>query len=148
MPTVLRELEQLRAQTATFAYVRDLTAAVRGGRVPAWSLPLTRWLRLVPLARIGGRDGRLHIHGVCLRRRDLPSHFVSKVLRSVDRKHAWRAQVMHCCNPEEAAQVRSALLAQLPGVECPQVFDAGSAIGAHAGSGAVVLALMPRLPVA
>ena len=145
---LLRELEQLRAQTATFAYVRDLTAAVRGGRVPAWSLPLTRWLRLVPLARIGGRDGRLHIHGVCLRRPDLPARFVSKVLRGVGRKQAWRAQVMHCCNPEEAAQVRSALLEQLPGVECAQVFDAGSAIGAHAGSGAVVLALMPRLPVA
>lgn len=145
LPELMRELEVLRNETATFAYVRDLAAAVRGGRVPAWSLPLTRWLRLVPLARIGARDGRLHIHGVCLRHRDLPARFVDKVLRGVDRNRPWRAQVMHCCNPEEAERVRDVLLAQLPGVECPPVFDAGSAIAAHAGSGAVVLALMPRL---
>lgn len=145
IPELLRELESLRAETATFAYVRDLSAAVRGGRVPAWSLPLTRWLRLVPLARIGDRDGRLHIHGVCLRSSDLPARFVKKVLRGLDRTRQWRAQVMHCCNPEEAECVRSELLNQLPGVECPPAFDAGSAIGAHAGSGAVVLALMPRL---
>lgn len=144
--TIIGELEALRAQTATFAYVRDLTSAVRGGRIPAWALPITRWLGLVPLARIGARDGRLHVLGIGLDRKDLPRRFVVRCLRGIDRAVAWRAQVMHCDNREEAERVRVALLEQIPAVECPPVFDAGSAIGAHAGPGAVVLALMPKLP--
>ena len=53
---------------------------------------------------------------------------------------------LHRQGREEAERVRVALLEHLPAVECPPVFDAGSAIGAHAGPGAVVLALMPKLP--
>jgi len=33
----------------------------------------------------------------------------------------------------------------LPGVDVCQLLDAGSAIGAHAGPGAVVISLMPDL---
>jgi DegV family protein with EDD domain len=144
--SILAELESLRPHTATFAYVRDLAPAVRGGRIPAWSLPLTRWLGLVPIARIGARDGRLHVYGIGLDRADFPERFVSRVLRTIDRNRPWRAQVMHCDNRAEGERVRTALLDKLPGVECGEVFDAGSAIAAHAGPGAVVLALMPCVP--
>ena len=141
--TVVAELESLRTRTVTFAYVRDLTSAVRGGRIPAWALPITRWLGLVPVARIGGRDGRLHVAGICLDRVNLPARFVGRVLRGIDRRIAWRAQVMACDSLEEAQRVRRALIEQLPGVECAEVFDAGSAIGAHAGPGSIVVSLMP-----
>ena len=143
--TILAELESLREQTATFAYVRDLALAVRGGRIPAWSLPLTRWLGLVPLARIGARDGRLHVYGIGFDRKHFAGRFVARVLRSIDPKLSWRAQVLHCDNRAEGDSVRAALLQQLPGVVCGEAFGAGSAIAAHAGPGAVVLALMPLL---
>jgi DegV family protein with EDD domain len=145
--SILGELESLRADTATFAYVRDLAPAVRGGRIPAWSLPLTRWLGLVPIARMGARDGRLHVVGIGMDRADFPERFVTRVLRTIDRDRSWRAQVMHCDNRAEGERVRAALLEKLPGIDCGEVFDAGSAIAAHAGPGAVVLALMPRDPI-
>ena len=144
--SILAELEILRVQTATFAYVRDLAPAVRGGRIPAWALPLTRWLGLVPLARVGAGDGRLHVYGIGLDRRDFAERFVIRVLRSIDRRVSWRAQVMHCDNRAEGERVRAALQQQLPSVDCGEVFDAGSAIAAHAGAGAVVLSLMPARP--
>jgi uncharacterized protein len=137
------ELIRLREKTRTFAYVRDLTSAVRGGRVPAWALPITRWLRLVPMIRIGGGDGRIHIFGVGRDQRALSARFVSRILRTIDRNLTWRAQVMHCDNPDEGALVRRALIEQLPGVECTELLEAGSAIGAHAGAGAIVVSLMP-----
>lgn len=142
---IVAELETLRPHTRTFAYVRDLQSAVRGGRIPAWTLPLTRWLRLVPIAAVCNRDGRLHVRGVTIARATLASRFVRRALRGLDRKARWRAQVMHCDNPAEGLKVRAALIEQLPGVECSVLFDAGSAIGAHAGQGAVVLSLMPVL---
>ena len=133
----------MKQRTSTFAFVRDLSSAVRGGRIPAWSLPLTRWLKLVPVARIGGGDGRLHVKGVALDRESLVERFVARVLRTHERGQRWRAMVMHCDNRDEGERVRAALIRQLPDVDCSEVFDAGSAIAAHAGSGAIVLSLMP-----
>ncbi len=141
---IVAAIERARADTATFAYVRDLTSAVRGGRVPRWALPITRWLRLLPFARIGGGDGRLHVRGVMIGHAALPERFAARVLATLGTDRRWRAQVMHCDNPAEAGRVRAALLAQRPGLECGEVFDAGSAIAAHAGNGAVALSVMPR----
>ncbi len=141
--TIEQQLHDLREQTRTFAYVRDLTSAIRGGRIPAWALPITRWLGLVPMIRMGGGDGRIHIFGVMRNHRDLTKRFVAKILRSIDHKGSWRAQVMHCDNACEGALVREALISQMPGIECAELLEAGSAIGAHAGSGAIVVSLLP-----
>jgi len=140
---ILASLEPLRQATRTFCYVRDLAPAVRGGRIPVWALPITRWLRLVPLVRIGGGDGRLHISGVMRDSGDLPRRFVVRALRGLDRSLRWRAQILHCDNLEEGGQVRAALQEQMPDVQGCELLDAGSAIGAHAGAGAVALAMMP-----
>ena len=140
------ELRRLREQTRTFAYVRDLTSAVRGGRIPAWALPITRWLGLVPVVRIGGGDGRMHIFGVGRDRPDFATRFVARILRSFGRETVWRAQVMHCDNPEEGARVRQALLDQRADIDCAELIEAGSAIGAHAGPSAIVVSMMPKFP--
>ncbi|HET9031632.1 MAG TPA: DegV family protein [Dokdonella sp.] len=142
--TITTELIELREHTRTFAYARDLTSAVRGGRIPAWALPITRWLSLVPMVRIGGGDGRMHIVGVGRDHREFANRFVTRILRSFDRESTWRAQVMHCDNPREGAAVRQALLDQRPEIACSELLEAGSAIGAHAGPGAIVVAIMPK----
>ena len=138
----------LAADTRTFAYARDLGHAVRGGRVPRWALPITQWLRLVPIVRLGGGDGRLHVCGAMRDRGDLPAGYVQRVLRGIDRGRRWRAAVLHCDNASEGERVREALLRALPGADVAALLDAGSAIGAHAGRGAVVIALMPDSPPA
>lgn len=142
---IVAAIERVRGLTATFAYVRDLSSAVRGGRVPRWALPITRWLRLVPFVRIGGGDGRLHVRGVMIGHVDLAERFAARVLATLDPALRWRAQVMHCDNRDEAERVRAALLTRRPDIECTDVFDAGSAIAAHAGAGAVALSVMPCL---
>ncbi|MBN8481053.1 MAG: DegV family EDD domain-containing protein, partial [Xanthomonadales bacterium] len=144
--TIVAEVEALRASTATFAFVRDLSAAVRGGRIPPWALTITRWLRLVPIARIGGGDGRLHVRGVMFDGADIATRFASRVGATLDPARRWRAQVMHCDNPAEGQRVRAALQACVAGIDCGEVLDAGSAIAAHAGAGAVAVSVMPAVP--
>ena len=141
--TIVAELQRLREHVATFAFVRDLSSAERGGRVPRWALPITRWLRLVPVVRIGGGDGRLHVRGVMLDRAGLAERFVARVVATLDQRRRWRAQVMHCDNRDEGERMRTALLARMPGLGPVELLDAGSAIAAHAGAGAIALSLMP-----
>lgn len=141
--TIVAELAVLRDQVATFAFVRDLSSAVRGGRVPSWALPITRWLRLVPIVRIGGGDGRLHVRGAMFDGRTLVQRFVARVVATLDPRRRWRAQVMHCDNRDDGERVRAALLTQVPGVVEVELLDAGSAIAAHAGAGAIAVSVMP-----
>ncbi len=143
--TIVEELATLAEATRTFAYVRDLSNAVRGGRIPRWALPITQWLRLLPIVRLGGGDGRLHVCGIMRDRGDLAARFVARCVRGLDHSGRWRAQVLHCDDAIAGERVRDALLRQLPGVDVAAVLDAGSAIGAHAGAGAVVISFMPDL---
>jgi DegV family protein with EDD domain len=143
--TIAAEVETLARQTHTFAYVRNLSNAVRGGRIPRWALPITQWLRLVPVIRLGGDDGSVHVCGVMRDRGDLPGHFVARIVGRIDRGQRWRAEVLHCDNAAEGERVRGALQLMLPGIDVCRLLDAGSAIGAHAGPGAVVISLMPDL---
>jgi DegV family protein with EDD domain len=141
--SIAAELDTLIDATRTYAYVRDLSHVVRGGRLPRWALPITRWLRLVPIVRVGGGDGRLHVCGVLRDGPDLPARFVVRIVRRLERGRRWRAAVLHCDNASEGEGVRAALARLLPDAAAGTLLDAGSAIGAHAGPGAVVLALMP-----
>ena len=143
--TIATELATLAKVTRTFAYVRDLSNAVRGGRIPRWALPITQWLRLVPIVRLGGGDGRLHVCGILRDRGDLQTRFIVRIVRGLDRSRRWRAEVLHCDDAVAGERVRDALLRQLPGVDVAAVLDAGSAIGAHAGVGAVVISFMPDM---
>jgi len=143
--TIAAELATLAQQTQTFAYARDLSNAVRGGRIPRWALPITQWLRLVPVIRLGGGDGRVHVCGVMRDRTGLPARFVARVVHRLDRSRRWRAEVLHCDNAIEGENARSALLRMLADVDVSELLDAGSAIGAHAGPGSVVISLMPDL---
>lgn len=141
--TIAAQVRALAARTPLFAYVRDLSHIVRGGRLPAWALPLTRWLGLAPVATVGA-DGRLHLRSVLRLRRELPQDFARWVLRRLtpEQRDA-RVLIGHCDNPDEAAMLAAALRAALPSAAI-DIVPVGAAISVHAGPGAIVLSLLPR----
>jgi len=71
---ILAELHRLRPLTLTWAMARDITHAVRGGRIPAWAEPAVRWSELTPIAKV--RDtGTLAIAGGLFAKRRAPEAF-------------------------------------------------------------------------
>ena len=139
---IAQRIEALVPRTLTFAYVRDVAHAVRGGRIPAWALPITRWLKLVPVARFGG-DGKLHVARVMRGRADLPERFARWIAGAVPAATKWRILIGHADAAGEGERLRRALQLALPGGPEPQLVAAGAAISAHAGPGALVVSLMP-----
>src|SRR6478736_429876 len=65
---ILATLERLRPLTRTWAIARDISHAVRGGRVPAWAKPVVQTLGLTPIARVKP-EGKLAIAGGLLGKR-------------------------------------------------------------------------------
>jgi hypothetical protein len=144
--TILRELERLQPLTLTWAMARDIRHAVRGGRIPAWAAPAVRFSGLTPVARMRG-DGTLGIAGGLIARARAPEAFAAyaakRALRTVrNGAPRWRAIVGHCDAAEDGQRTLDVLRRRLDLVESHLV-ETGPAVGAHAGRGALVVALQP-----
>ena len=138
---IMRHVEALRSRTLTWAVTRDLTLAVRGGRIPAWAKPVAQALGLTPIAKVQPA-GHLRLTGALIGKRRIPERFAAYVGKRVDRHLRWRLIVGHC----DAAEAGSTVLATLRAlIDCQQAWlvETGPAIGAHAGPGALVISLQP-----
>jgi uncharacterized protein len=134
-PAIAARLARLRPRTHTFAIARDLSFGVRGGRVPRWAKPVIEGLGLTPVARIGA-NGRLRIAGA-LRGSRVAERFAAYIARRLGGGR-WRLLVGHCDCADDGAALLAALQHRL---DCSDAWlvEAGSAIGAHAGPGALVV---------
>ena len=140
-PAILAELARLKPLTQTWALARNIRHAVRGGRLPAWAQPVAEWLGLTPIARIKP-SGRLGMAGGLFGTSNVPVRFAAHVARRVDRTKAWRLVVGHCDAADDGAAVLAALRDRIT-VREGWLVETGSAIGAHAGPGALVVSLQP-----
>lgn len=138
---IVAGLEQLRTRTLTWAMTRDLSMAVRGGRLPAWSKTVAQLLGLAPIARVKP-SGRLGMVAGLFGRTRLPQRFARHVAKRVDRRQCWRLIVGHCDASADGAALLDRLRTLL---ECQDAWlvETGPAIGAHAGPGTLVVSLQP-----
>jgi DegV family protein with EDD domain len=139
---ILRELERLRPRTLLWAITRDISHVVRGGRIPAWAAPLARVTALTPLARVR-ENGTLGLSGVLFARRRAPEAFARRVAAKLPAGVRWRVIVGHCDALAEGERVLAALRQKLDIGEA-YVVETGAAIGAHAGPGALIVAVQPE----
>ncbi|MEO6155578.1 MAG: DegV family protein, partial [Thermomonas sp.] len=72
--TIRAELVRLRPLTMTWALARDISHAVRGGRIPRWAGPAVRWSGLTPIAAINS-EGLLKLVGGLFARRKAADAF-------------------------------------------------------------------------
>lgn len=141
---VVATVQRLRDKTHTFAAARDISFAVRGGRVPAWTRPVVEFLGVTPVARMR-RDGTLGVNGALWGRQHAPRRLAAYIARRLPRGRRWRVLVGHCDCPEDGAALLDALRARL---DCADAWlvEAGPAIGAHAGPRTLVVGLQELDP--
>ncbi len=139
---IVAELERLRPLTRTWAMARDISHAVRGGRIPRWAGPVVRWSRLIPVAAVD-REGRLKVAGGLFARARAPEAFARYVARRAGAAPAgWRLVVGHADAARDGERLMAALRGRLHVVDAHLV-EVGPAVGAHAGPGTLVVGLQP-----
>ncbi len=138
---ILGELERLRPLTRMWAITPDISHVVRGGRIPAWAAPLANFSALTPLARMG-EDGRMGVVGVLFTRARAPEVFARRVAAKLAGSKRWRLIVGHCAAPLEGQRLLDALRTRVRTSESFLV-ETGAAVGAHAGPGALIVAVQP-----
>ena len=137
--TILAKLPELRSRTYTWATTRDISHAVRGGRIPRWGKALVQALYLSPVAKMKP-DGKLGLVGGMFGKSNIPARFAAYVARRLDHSKRWRVVVGHCDAHADGVEALQAMRALL---DCDQgwLVETGPAVGAHAGPGAIVISV-------
>jgi len=139
--SVVAELERLRPLTRMWAIAPDISHAVRGGRIPRWAAPIARLSALTPMAKMSV-DGRMVVAGLLLTRAQAPEAFARRVARQLPAGQRWRLIVGHCDDRAGAERLLAALRTRLQ-ISEDRLVETGAAIGAHAGPGALIVAVQP-----
>jgi DegV family protein with EDD domain len=137
--SIMHLLERLRGKTFTWAVTRDLSLAVRGGRIPAWGKPMVQALFMTPIAKVKP-EGKLSLAGGLFGKRHVPERFAAYVARRLDKGKRWRVIVGHCDAPADG-EIALQKLQQLLRCQDAWLVETGPAIGAHAGPGALVISV-------
>ena len=80
-------------------------------------------------------------------RRDLLSRFARHVARRAKQGKTYRVAIGHANCEENAKRLHEELLDKLPDIESSYVTELGSALGVHAGPGALVVSLQEYRPL-
>ncbi len=140
---IQKSLEQAIPHTRTFALLRTLDAAVRGGRVPAYAKWIAEVLHLNPVLGTTP-DGQIKPVSALLGRKQRLKKFTAFIQRRAEKSTTYRVSISHAQCVDEAHALGAALSAAIgvPGnYDCSEL---GAAIGVHGGAGTLVAAIMPE----
>lgn len=134
--------------TRTFALLKDIKFAVRGGRVPAIVGTIAKWLRLNVILHTHP-DGRIAAGSGLIGKLNLRQRFAKHVAKQVgvvaaDEK--LRLLVGHGDQPDEAQLLKADLVRLLDPrcIEWIEVTDMSPAVGVHGGPGTLIVAVQRK----
>ena len=134
--------------TRTFALLKDIKFAVRGGRVPAIVGTIAKWLRLNVILHTHP-DGRIAAGSGLIGKVNLRQRFakhVAKQVGSVAADEKLRLLVGHGDQQDEAQLLKADLLRLLDPkcIEWIEVTDMSPAVGVHGGPGTLIVAVQRK----
>lgn len=129
--------------TRTFALVKDLKFAVKGGRVPGYVKPVADLLRVTPIIRTFP-DGRITNGGFLFGRRRRLRRFAELVISESVEKRPLRISIGHALCLDDAEELKSLVIELAGDVSRATIAELGSALGVHGGPGTVLVATMPE----
>lgn len=138
--TTLTALGKMIPLTTSFALVRDLRYAVRGGRVPASRKAVADWLGLTPVIRTLP-DGRVSARGLLPGRSRLLQKFARYIARHCNQDAELNLAFGHAVCEGDAIRLRELLMNLLPRVRTSRICGIGAALGAHGGPGSLIVAV-------
>jgi DegV family protein with EDD domain len=137
----LKAVESQIPLTRTFAIVRDMQYAVRGGRLPRWVKKIADLLRLIPIICTKA-DGRISLSGFMVGRHRRIGRFARHVARRAP-AGAVEVGIGHAICEEDARELERNLRQRIPNVAKFVVTGLGPGIGVHGGPGTLLVSMRP-----
>jgi DegV family protein with EDD domain len=136
-------IEALIPLTRTFALLKDLRYAVRGGRLPAWVKPVAEVLRFIPIIRTT-TDGRIATASFMFGNRNRIARFVRHIARLVAADGPLNIGIAHAICLDDAAELEHQLRRQIPEITRLTITNLGAGLGVHGGPGTLLVSTQPH----
>lgn len=130
----------------TFALLKDLRYAVRGGRVPRWVKTMADLLRVTPVLSVKP-NGSIGLGGCLLGRRKRITRFAQFITSHVKDGEHVEISVAHAICADDASELVRELEQRVAFIDKLTVCGLGTAIGVHGGPGTLVVSMRPATSV-
>ena len=136
-------IEREIPRTRTFAILRNLRFAVRGGRLPGWVGVISNALRLTPVIGFR-RNGTIGLKACLLGRRRAVNRFARFIAKLVGSEPV-QLGIGHAMCADDANELRNTLVNLVPGATQIDICNLGTAVGVHGGPGSLVVSFRPTV---
>ncbi len=140
----IRIVEEQVAKTTTYALLKDLRYAVRGGRLPNWVKLVADLFRVTPLICVSP-GGRISLSGFLLGRRNRITRFARFIAAKVNSGESIEMGIGHAICPDDAATLAAEFRRILPTLDALKICDLGTGIGVHGGPGTLLVSTRPAV---
>jgi len=140
----IRIVESQVAKTTTFALLKDLRYAVRGGRLPNWVKLIADLFRVIPLICVSP-GGRISLCGFLLGRRNRITRFARFVASKVEIGESIEIGIGHAICPDDAAILAEELRQDVATLDTIKICELGTGIGVHGGPGTLLVSVRPAV---
>lgn len=136
-------IDLLIPETRTYALLRDLRHAVRGGRVPKSLQTIAKLFRLTPIIRTVP-DGRVATSGFLLGKRNRLQKFSRFIARRTPPDQPLNVAIGHALCRDDAAVLERHLRDRVPSIHKLTITDLGAGLGVHGGCGMLIVSTQPH----
>jgi DegV family protein with EDD domain len=126
----------------TFALLKDLRYAVRGGRLPQWVKTGADLMRVIPVICIKP-NGRIGLGGCLLGRRKRILKFAKFIASHVDDGDTVEIGIGQAICPEDAKELERELRQRIPSIDKIKTCALGTGLGVHGGPGTLIVSIRP-----
>jgi len=139
-----RIVEEQVPKTTTFALLKDLRYAVRGGRLPGWVKLIADLFRVIPLISVSP-GGRISLCGFLLGRRNRTARFARFVASKIKSGESIEVGIGHAICPDDAVTLAEDLRQNVATLDALKICELGTGIGVHGGPGTLLVSVRPAV---
>lgn len=132
-------------RTYAYAAIKDLSYAVKGGRIPEKLKKIVDFLKLTPVLAMKP-TGKLGALWMLLGRNNIHKKLIKKIKKTHPVNDTYRMVVMHTHNLKSAKALEAEIKKIYHNLDTLDIVDCGAALGVHAGPGAVGIAVQDYKP--
>jgi hypothetical protein len=141
--TTIAAINKQIPHVRTFALLKDLRYAVRGGRLPQWVKSVADLLRMTPIV-CTDPDGRIALAGFLFGQRIRIAKFARFVARRVP-SGPTEVGIGHAVCRADAEEMANELRTRIPDIRKLTVCGLGTGLGVHGGPGTMIISVRPYL---
>ncbi len=140
----IRIVEAQVPEVRTFALLKDLRYAVRGGRLPQWVKTMADLMRVTPVVCIKP-NGRIGLGGCLPGRRNRIAKFAQFVASHVKDGETVEIGIGQAVCPEDAEKLALALKERVASIDTLKICALGTGLGVHGGPGTLIVSTRPAV---